>query len=64
MRAMFEKTLTPDEQRGYLFSAMLIGLLAVVDGLMVLYGWMRHREDAILLAYFLLTAIALLVVAG
>ncbi|HKW86624.1 MAG TPA: hypothetical protein VJM82_06120 [Nitrospiraceae bacterium] len=66
MRAMFEKTLTRDERRGYLFGAVLMGLVALACGLEALYGWLYHREDSTLLiiAYFLLTAMALLVVAG
>jgi hypothetical protein len=64
-RAMFEKSLTRDERRGYLFCAVLMGLLAMGCGLMVLYVWISHREDAtFILAFFLPTALALLVVAG
>jgi hypothetical protein len=65
MRAMFEKMLTRDERRGYLFGAVLMGLLAMGCALMVLYVWISHREDsAFILAFFLPTAVALLVVAG
>jgi hypothetical protein len=65
MRAMFEKMLTRDERRVYLFAAVLIGLLATACGLMVLYVSMSHREDStFILAFFLPTALALLVVAG
>jgi hypothetical protein len=65
MRAMLEKTLTRGERRMYLFAAMLMGLVAMGCGLMVLYGWISHREDATLIVpFFLLTALALLVVAG
>jgi hypothetical protein len=64
-RAMFEKALAQDERRGYLFGAVLMGMLAMGCGLMVLYVWISHREDAMLiLAFFLPTALALLVVAG
>src|SRR5450755_1362510 len=66
MRAMFEKTLTRGERRGYLFSAVLMGLVALAGGLEALYGWMYHGEDStfIIWGFFLLTALALLVVAG
>jgi cation transport ATPase len=65
MRAMFEKTLTRDERRAYLVGAVLMGLLAMACGLMVLYVSLSHREDStFILAFFLPTALALLVVAG
>jgi cation transport ATPase len=65
IRAMLEKTLTPGQRRAYLFAAVLMGLLAMGYGLMLLGGWMYHRDYATpLLPFFLLTAPALLVVAG
>jgi hypothetical protein len=67
MREMFEKTLTRDERRGYLFSALLMGLVALAWGLGALYGWVyhSHKEGAqFIAALLLLTAMALLVVAG
>jgi len=65
IRAMLEKTLTRDERRMYLVIAVLFGLLAMGCGLMALFGWNYHREDSTLIpVFFLLTAPALLVVAG
>src|SRR5258708_1266781 len=73
MRAMFEKTLTRGERREYFGAAILMGLLGlgltIVCGLNVLIEWpsraMQTRDDLkFVLAFFLLTAIVLLVVAA
>lgn len=67
MRAMFEKTLTGSERRGYRNCAVLMGLLALACGLQALYGWVYHSDKEVvqfIAAFFLLTALALLVVAG
>src|ERR1700694_5856484 len=70
MGAMFEKTLTRGERRGYFITAILMGLLglgvAVICGLNVLIEWpsraMQARDDIkFVLAFFLSTGIVLLV---
>jgi hypothetical protein len=66
-RAMFEKTLTGNERRGYRFSAVLMGLVALACGLEALYGWVYHSHKEgvqFIAALFLSTAMAILVVAG
>jgi hypothetical protein len=66
-RAMFEKTLTGGERRGYLIGAVLTGLLALAWGLPALSGWAHHSDQEgvrFIAALLLLTALALLIVSG
>jgi hypothetical protein len=66
-RAMFEKTLTRGERRGYRTCAVLLGLVALAWGLEAPYGWVYHSHEEgvpFIAALLLLTAMALLVVAG
>jgi cation transport ATPase len=66
-RAMFEKTLTRNERRSYLVVAVLMGLLALTWGLPALFAWVDHSDNEgtqFIAAFLLLTALALLVVAG
>ena len=73
MRTMFEKTLTRNERRGYLLSAVLMGLMglgvAIEGGVNVWIEWpsraIPEREDLNFIpAIFLLTALVVLAVAG
>ena len=63
---MFDKTLTRGERRGYLIGAVCMGLLALAWGLPALFGWVYHSHKGVqfIAALLLLTAMALLVVAG
>lgn len=67
-RAMFEKTLTGGERRGYLFGAVCMGLLAIAQafvGLGMLFNETPHKAAArLFIPWLLSTALALLVVAG
>lgn len=72
MRAMFEKTLTRGERRGYLVGTIicgLYGLAAIFPGLDALFGWSSPRipvgpELKFIRTCYLLTGIALLAVAA
>ena len=75
MRAMFEKTLTRDERRGYLVGAVLMGLLGVAQsllGLATLFSGVGPTTSrlppepafVLLQSCILATGIALLCVAG
>jgi hypothetical protein len=66
MRTMFEKTLTGNERRGYRYCAVLMGLAALTCGLEALFVWVDHSHEGVqfIAAFLLLTAMALLVVAG
>ncbi len=66
IRAMFEKTLTGGERRGYLIGAVWMALLALAFGLEGLFGWVDHSHEGVqfIAALLLLTAMALLVVSS